>query len=388
MRQFFVLQCLEILATVTAVDSQSGFSGDVREGLKASESCSSSGGASKTTSASMSTIPSAASSSPVAVSWPAPSYCSNYSPFPTMYYGMDMTEFRIKESAWNTDIQNQTINLTTISSCMPQLDMVENMKIANVTGYPNQGKPFPVTGLDIDRVIWFTEVENRKRTDPVVLFFHGGGLYAPILASHSAGIDQLYKTLPLTRLSWLSVDYTLTMYKKYPQQLREFAAVYTKLLETTDNIILVTDSSGAHEALELLIHMQNPFVTVDPVPANNATKAILMSSPWTDNGGYYDILWAYNAGTDFSGPWWQNVTHIPSEDKNIHWNKVLPPKTFIVYGENDTVVDQAQSLKQNANLPDENVYIEPNGTHDEWIILGNQTVTNHIAKFLESIILS
>lgn len=204
-------------------------------------------------------------SSLVAVNWPAPTYCSNYTPYPQMYYGMDMTQFRRKEKAWNKDIKSQTINLTIVSNCMPLLDMAENMKIANVTGYPNQGKPFPVKGMDINKVLWFTEAHNRQRSDPVVLFFHGGGLFSPILASHPAAIDQLYRTLPANRLSWLSVDHTLTSYKKYPQQLREFVAVYNELLKTTGNNILLSDSSGAHEALELPIHMQSPFETVEPI---------------------------------------------------------------------------------------------------------------------------
>lgn len=111
-----------------------------------------------------------------------------------------------------------------------------------------------------------------------------------------------------------------------------------------------------------------------------------MSSPWTDNDGYYDILWAYNTGLNFSGTWWQEEVHTPAKDKSIEWSKILPPKTFIIYGENDTIVDQALSLKENANIPDNHVYEEPGGAHDELVILGNQTVADHIADFLSPLI--
>lgn len=332
--------------------------------------------------------PTSTSPSLAKVAWTPPAACASYAQYPTMYYGMDMNQFRIDEQNWANTMEGQTIDLNLWSECTPQFDLIENMKIANVSYYPNQGKELPVKGLEANKVLWFTETENRTRSDPVVLYIHGGGLFWGILPYHAAALDQILSTINVPRLSWLSVDYTLTMYKKYPQQLRELVAVYTELLKTTDNIIIVSDSSGAHEAVELLIHMQSPFPTIDPVPENNATKALLMASPWMDYSGYSDIIWLYNAGINIFGTWWQNTSHTPSQDTTIKWDKVIPPKTFLVYGEDDTVLDQVNSFRENAgsSIDDSNVYEEPQGVHDGWVILGNQTVADHIADFIKSVI--
>lgn len=313
----------------------------------------------------------------------APAY-SSCVPFPYVGPDMNVTEFRIEQGQWTID-QEQVSHffIEYWADCEPLYRTGQLMDYLGLN-LPGQGKKFLGDGFIDGEAAWFTEVPNRTRSDPVVLYIHGGGYYWGLLPSQVDAVNQINEGVNNSRLSWLMLDYTLTNVAGFPQQLAEAVRTYNELLKSSDNIIIFADSSGAHLALVLLWHMQKPLYTIESIPRNNATRAIALSSPWTSFNGYSSILWVYNAGIDiFSQSWRFPVYDLPTTAAD--WSNIWPARVFLTYGSEDSVVTQTEDLMKNSGLREDEVYVEPNGQHDELVVKGNETMVREFVNFFASI---
>lgn len=110
------------------------------------------------------------------------------------------------------------------------------------------------------------------------------------MPNHIQAVNSLNSLVNSSRLSWLVIDHTLANVRKLSQELNETVTAYNLLANSTDNIIILTDSSGAHLGIELLIHMHQALTDVaDVIPKK--PYAIAMSSPWMDYLDDPSIIW-------------------------------------------------------------------------------------------------
>lgn len=106
-----------------------------------------------------------------------PSYAS-CAPFPSMYRGMNAIEWDSKANEWNAaqeEISGDHIKYW--ADCMPVVRLPELMYDLEIDNLSNEKQVFTNSGFINGEAIWFKEVENRTREDPVVFYLHGGELF-------------------------------------------------------------------------------------------------------------------------------------------------------------------------------------------------------------------
>ncbi|KAH3684471.1 hypothetical protein WICPIJ_004565 [Wickerhamomyces pijperi] len=149
---------------------------------------------------------------------------------------------------------------------------------------PNESKQFVVDGLKPHQATWFVECVDRKSTDPVVVFLHGGGYFLGLNPFFMIFLAKFYKAANDERLSILVLDYTLTTKKEgmYPRQLNEVTLLYKELQKTCTNISLLGDSAGGHLALNLIRHNQFSTETekVPLIEDFTVPNRLILMSPW------------------------------------------------------------------------------------------------------------
>ncbi len=119
---------------------------------------------------------------------------------------------------------------------------------------------------------WF-EPLDRVDDEAVLLYLHGGG-YAYSARSHDALISNVALA---TGLRVYAPDYRLAPEHRYPAQLEDARAVYTKLLAERvppERIVIGGDSAGGNLVLALLIDLRD---SGERLPAGAVCLA-----PWTD----------------------------------------------------------------------------------------------------------
>ena len=129
--------------------------------------------------------------------------------------------------------------------------------------------------------VWLVEAENRSKSDPILIYLHGGGYRLNTNSAQVGSILNAYHLLDeekRKKTSILVLDYSLTCHGHYVgTQLHELAATYTKLAsEGNNNFVLMGDSAGGNLAitfLQFLKQEKNP-----KLPWPNSTVLV---SPWT-----------------------------------------------------------------------------------------------------------
>lgn len=315
-----------------------------------------------------------------------PSYAS-CAPFPSMYRGMNAIEWDSKGNEWSAAQQEISgDHIKYWADCMPVVRLPELMYDLEIDNLLNEKQVFTKSGFINGEAIWFKEIANRTREDPVVFYLHGGSYLWGLMPNHIQAVNSLNNLVNSSRLSWLVIDHTLANVKKLSQELNETVTAYNLLANSTDNIIILTDSSGAHLGIELLIHMQQALTDVADV-VSKKPYAIAMSSPWMDYLDDTSIIWEYVVGTaDKSDYLWQPPIYSPGQVIGLNWTAILPSKIYVTYGENEPYRDWVEDFIEHAGLTGDQVYMQPNGNHDEMVTEGNLNMQEKFASFLDRVI--
>ncbi|KAI5957717.1 hypothetical protein KGF57_002983 [Candida theae] len=161
-----------------------------------------------------------------------------------------------------------------------------------LTSLPSYGKSYDKLNT------WVVEAENRSKSDPLVIYLHGGGYRLNTAPAQVESLLNAYYLLDeekRKKTSILVLDYSLTCHGHYVgTQVYELAATYRKLVaEGNDNFILMGDSAGANLGIAFLQYLRQEKDSNLPWP-----KSAVLISPWvkivpdayqlTPGHSYYD----------------------------------------------------------------------------------------------------
>lgn len=221
---------------------------------------------------------------------------------------------------------------------------------------------------------WLHEMPDRRRADPVLVYMHGGSYVlkaAGLQLKWACRFAERFKGKH-HRLSVMTHDYALAPYKKYPHQLNEALALYKELQKTSDHIIILGDSAGANLAISLCAVLKKEYPEL-PKP-----WALILASPWTalvaKPKGSYEAYKFYDICPPVYDP--KSILYATPEqiatdplvtnilgDEN-YWENVLPSRTFVEWGECETLKDDIIKWCDIACIPQRNRFEEPGGVHD------------------------
>lgn len=162
-----------------------------------------------------------------------------------------------------------------------------------VADCPGYGERFDVQSF------WLVKQKDRKPSDPVIIFSHGGGYYIQTMPSQVQSILSVYHLLDpeiQRKTSILFLDYKLVSEGyPFPTQLYQLDETYNKLLqEGNKNIVLLGDSAGGHLSIAYTIYLQSleklvvypsklalisPWVKLSPLPSDAQE-----GTSWHENG--------------------------------------------------------------------------------------------------------
>ncbi|KAF8220915.1 alpha/beta-hydrolase [Tricholoma matsutake] len=144
------------------------------------------------------------------------------------------------------------------------------------------GLPMIVDELSEDtRLFWI----DKRRTDRVILYFHGGVFLFPMqyytMSFWKYIMAELKKKNIDTGVAIL--NYTLIPSATFPIQLKQAVAAIEHLLSTgvqPQNIQIVGDSAGANLAIQLISHLLHPVRGIRPLNLPFRIRGIYLMSPW------------------------------------------------------------------------------------------------------------
>lgn len=289
------------------------------------------------------------------------------------------------------------------------------LKSRGLKNPPNFNKLLPVDGVEDGKVRWFTEVEDRKPEDPVMIFFHGGGYSLGLMPLQASTLMALHRLVPKSlRLSIVWLDYTVSTVEPFPQQLIEAANTYSAVQASCNNIILIGDSAGGNLAVNLMRHIHTPFDRVPPVlhPENKPTAALLVS-PWLqlhidlplnkessyvkyDSHDYINAHSLNKSGNvvlrEKEWPGCRKLFAETYKDTSIPWDEVLPKngRVLITTGEVEILRDSIEEFYEISGLRNSGgqLYIEPGAVHDTPAILGprKSKITAELVNYLKGLV--
>lgn len=318
-------------------------------------------------------------------------------------------------------VANRLFDVSTISYLIGRTSLeklgdeqLEYIKSLGKPAPPNFNSILEADGIASGQLRFFFEVKDRKPTDPVILFLHGGGYAWSMLPTHAQLMSELYlRIAPEYRLSVAWLNYTVSSDSAYPTQVSEAVASYNALKKTSKNIILLGDSAGGDLSINLLRHIHSPLPGVRPIegPKLKPTSALLIS-PWLEHGveidelspnssyekyKYKDTLTVQtlNGMSDlalkhFKDPELNKLYQHIDVDPTIDWTAVLPPanKVLVTYGEVEVLRDSIEAFLRSSTLEERGatVTVEPNGMHDTTAtVSGSRSlITSYVVDFLKS----
>lgn len=142
------------------------------------------------------------------------------------------------------------------------------------TNLNNYGKRYD------NQSIWLVEAPNRTKSDPIIIYLHGGGYFINTSPFQIESVLSMYSLLDekkRQKTSILVLDYKLACHGHLVgTQLYELAATYEKLAsERNDNFVLMGDSAGGNLAIAFLQYLKQEKNTKLPWP-----KSSVLISPW------------------------------------------------------------------------------------------------------------
>ncbi|KAI5957720.1 hypothetical protein KGF57_002986 [Candida theae] len=128
--------------------------------------------------------------------------------------------------------------------------------------------------------IWLVEAPNRSKSDPIIIYSHGGGYFLETQPSQLESVLSFYHLLDeekKQKTSVLVLDYKLVgAGALVGEQLYELVATYEKLAaEGNDNIVLLGDSAGGNLSVALLQYLKQARNPSLPWP-----RSAVLISPW------------------------------------------------------------------------------------------------------------
>lgn len=173
-----------------------------------------------------------------------------------------------------------------------------------------------------DNSLWLVKNGIETKSNPVIIYLHGGGYFAQTVFSQIAGVLAVHKLLNpeiKKKTSILYLDYKLASHGyRVPYQTKQLIETYSKLVaEGHTNLILLGDSAGGNMILQFLQNLKISTNSVYP-------KNVLLLSPWVNlqarpeqfqiNQSYYD-----NRNKDY-------LKHSAFSDKKNFLNHLLKPE--------------------------------------------------------------
>ncbi|CAD1811765.1 hypothetical protein FOB58_003859 [Candida parapsilosis] len=128
--------------------------------------------------------------------------------------------------------------------------------------------------------IWLVEAKNRSKSDPIIIYCHGGGYIFETQPTQIEAVLSFYHLLDNERKQKTSIlvqEYGLAGKGNFiGSQLYEVVATYNKLAsEGNDNIVLMGDSAGGNLVIALLQYLKQQKNPKLPWP-----KSAVLISPW------------------------------------------------------------------------------------------------------------
>lgn len=304
-----------------------------------------------------------------------------------------------------------------------------------VRGVPGYGEKYD------ENSIWLVKQKDRKPSDPVIIYSHGGGYFIQTMPSQIRSLMAIYKLLDpekQKRTSILFLDYKLVSHGySFPTQLNQLDATYSKLVaEGRNNISLMGDSAGGHLLVAYTQYLKtlqeevvypkqlllvSPWLKLNPLPGDMTD-----GKSWLDNQ-HYDIIHHSTfstfselckiVGTEdlhslVSSPGgkvpklrsdWTDIPTYSSPDYSIfivlgedesfrddilEWAKYsvdLPWHLKVKYGDLHKFLEKEHYEFERRNQPGEanlTVYVEPLGVHDAMFFF-EDSVAGQIKKDLK-----
>lgn len=155
--------------------------------------------------------------------------------------------------------------------------VINNLKpiYPRLTNLNNYGKSYDKLN------VWLVEAENRTKSDPILIYLHGGGYRLNTNPGQVEALLSVYHLLDeekRKKTSVLVLDYSLTCNGHYVgTQVYELAATYRKLAsDGNSNFVLMGDSAGGNLAITFLQYLKQQNDPKLPWP-----KSAVLVSPWT-----------------------------------------------------------------------------------------------------------
>ena len=216
----------------------------------------------------------------------------------------------------------------------------------------------------------FTPSKNVN-TKSIIVYLHGGGYcFGSSLTTHKVGLTRLAKQ---TRLVCYSVDYRLAPEHQYPAALDDALIAWNHIVSQNPNcnIILAGDSAGGGLSLALMMYLRD----------NNKRlpDGLMLFSPWTDltcSGETYQTKAKYDPMFTTNMPRDSAKNYVPDGVEKtdpyispLYGNFTNLPRTLILVGENEILLDDSRLLAQKANKSGVDIEIDiwPNMFHDWWL---------------------
>ncbi|EJS43608.1 YGR263C [Saccharomyces arboricola H-6] len=121
--------------------------------------------------------------------------------------------------------------------------------------------------------------EFDPSTDPILLFFHGGGYALKLTPTSLSFLNNMRNAFP--KMAILVPDYTVTatdeQSKKYPLQILQSVAVFDYVTKTMGckNVVTMGDSAGGNAVLNTILYLKKCHREVYP-------KKVIAISPWAN----------------------------------------------------------------------------------------------------------
>ncbi|WEJ95778.1 hypothetical protein PSN45_003305 [Yamadazyma tenuis] len=152
-------------------------------------------------------------------------------------------------------------------------NLAKRVHYNDVKTLPHYGQRYGTSG------IWVAKPTQRSKSDPMIIYSHGGGYFMQTQLEQMKTLIALYNSIDASKnVSLLFLDYDLVCRgHKFPRQLRQLDSIYQKLVdEGNTNLILFGDSAGAHLSISYTEYLkeEKPYLI-------NPTKLVLIS-PWVD----------------------------------------------------------------------------------------------------------
>lgn len=191
----------------------------------------------------------------------------------------------------------------------------------------------------------WTRLQHSHRSQPIILYCHGGGYVA---GSKKYARSVISKLVEATSMPTLSFDYRLAPEHPFPASIEDVISVWDYLTYQgygAENIIVAGDSAGGNLALELLLHIRSQQRILP--------KGLLLLSPWTDltNSGK-SLKRRAEADPILCEAYLENVIHHYADGQNLKSPEISPlfadftgfPPTYIQVGENEVLLDDSTRL--------------------------------------------